>query len=82
MSYTPESVPSLEDLPRYIEQELNRIAGILQTGQFNMLLIETLHREPSRTRENMIVAADGTDWDPGSGQGIYAYYGAAWHKLG
>ena len=44
-------------------------------------LTET-HVEPEKVRDGMIFFADGTDWDPGSGQGIYTYYAGAWHKLG
>lgn len=38
--------------------------------------------EPTRLYEGLTVIADGTDWNPGAGQGVYTYYGAAWHKLG
>ncbi len=40
------------------------------------------HAEPTRPRDGMTVFADGSDWNPGSGQGIYTYYAVAWHKLG
>lgn len=83
--YTPEpllSSPSLEYLAAYVHRELQRLSGELQSGSFNVLLIPTLHAEPSKPRENLIVGADGTDWDPGSGQGIYAYYNSVWNKLG
>lgn len=38
--------------------------------------------EPSKLRDGLIVYADGTEWDPGSGEGIYAYYSATWNFLG
>lgn len=44
--------------------------------------LDELHEEPERPESGMIVFADGSDWDPGSGQGIYCYYGSAWNKLG
>lgn len=31
--------------------------------------------------EGMVVWADGTSWNPGSGAGLYEYRGGAWHKL-
>jgi hypothetical protein len=37
---------------------------------------------PQRVRDGMIVLADGTTWNPGSGGGFYGYYAGAWHKLG
>ncbi len=30
-----------------------------------------LHAEPARLRAGMLVLADGSDWDPGSGEGMY-----------
>lgn len=36
---------------------------------------------PTRPREGMIRFADGTDWDPGSGRGLYQYVSTAWVKL-
>ena len=49
---------------------------------FRQLQLEELHVEPSKPREGMLVLADGSDWDPGSGQGVYAYYNGVWNKLG
>jgi len=37
---------------------------------------------PASPTAGMIVFADGTSWNPGSGQGIYAYYNSGWHSLG
>lgn len=38
--------------------------------------------EPEKRRTGMVVYADGTTWDPGSGAGIYTWDGAAWVFLG
>ena len=40
-----------------------------------------LHAEPDRPREGKVVYADGTDWNPGSGKGLYVYDGSAWVAL-
>ncbi len=39
--------------------------------------------EPKATilRKGMIAYADGTNWNPGAGEGVYYYNGAAWVKL-
>ncbi len=37
---------------------------------------------PSSPVDGDVVYADGTSWDPGSGEGIYAYYNTAWNYLG
>lgn len=36
---------------------------------------------PVRPIEGMVRIADGTNWDPGSGAGMYLYLGGAWNKL-
>jgi hypothetical protein len=33
--------------------------------------LEYLHAQPVKVRKGMLVLADGTDWDPGSGAGLY-----------
>jgi hypothetical protein len=39
------------------------------------------HVAPDKPRDLMIRFADGSDWNPGSGRGLYQYYGGAWHYL-
>lgn len=83
--YTPlplagSGVVSVEDLTRQVMNELNFIAEAFSFGLARN--VEFLHVEPSRLREGMVCGADGTDWDPGSGKGVYVYYSSAWHKLG
>jgi len=46
------------------------------------VFLRELNVAPTNPRKGMTVLADGTNWDPGSGAGVYTYYGAAWHKLG
>ena len=36
---------------------------------------------PDKPRTGDIRYADGTDWNPGSGEGIYFYNGTAWVNL-
>lgn len=79
--YGPGPVPTRpEALPAYVATELERIAlavGTLAAGR-----IELSYRAPDKPREGDIRLADGTEWDPGAGQGIYAWYSGSWHKLG
>lgn len=37
-----------------------------------------LNRAPSRPEPGMVVYADGTKWDPGSGEGLYVYTSTGW----
>lgn len=83
MSYRakePGGVESLEDLKAYIAEELRSIESALEEVD-TVRLIE-LHVAPERPREGMVVLADGTDWDPGSGAGFYGYRGGSWNLLG
>lgn len=78
--YEPGPLPeNVEDLGGYVITELKRLGGIL----FNQstFRLEVTHIEPSRPRKGDVRYADGTDWNPGSGQGIYFYNGTAWVSL-
>ena len=68
--YVPAMVP-LDDknLAQYIRSELEKISEAF--GKVEDIQLVELHVAPERPREGMIVMADGTDWDPGSGQGMY-----------
>jgi hypothetical protein len=70
---------SVKDLVFYIEDELDAIAAALN-DQDNSTF-PPLAVEPTKPRQGLVVYADGTNWNPGNGEGLY-YYGsdAAWHS--
>lgn len=80
-TYTPARTPlNAEELPRFVEAELQRISAtiaLLAAGH-----IDTSTVAPAKPRAGDIRLADGTSWNPGSGAGIYAYYNNTWHFLG
>lgn len=83
--YTPGRVPSdAKELARFIQNELERLTDALESP-FTHQLLEVLHAEPSRKSGEaaMVAYADGTDWNPGAGRGLYLYdpQTAAWTKL-
>ena len=80
--YVPTMVPeNPAALPAYLSNELQSLAkSLIQSQPFAFL--QTLHAAPTKPQAGMVVLADGTDWDPGSGAGFYGYRGAAWHLLG
>lgn len=83
-NYVPVGAPAIDDpnvqeLARYVQHELETIARALQ--KFSTLQFEVLHVEPSRPREGLFAVADGSDWNPGSGGGPYAYFGGSWVAL-
>ena len=71
-----------EELPDYLFNELNRLSDIL----FNIdtFRLEETNVAPDKPRDGDIRYADGTNWNPGSGRGIYAYIDdgtPSWEKL-
>lgn len=64
----------------YAYGELQELAAAI-AGQ-SVVLLKELNAEPAKPAAGMIVLADGTNWNPGSGAGFYGYYGGAWTKLG
>ena len=79
--YAPTQVPATADaLPAYLARELQALAqSLVSVKEFEIL--KTLNVAPIRPREGMIVKADGTNWNPGSGAGFYGYR-AGWRFLG
>ena len=71
---------NLQQLVSYLIRELDTISDVF-TGVQSIMLQE-MHTPPARFVKGMIVLADGVNWNPGSGKGIYAYDGATWRFLG
>lgn len=81
-TYYPRIVPSNSaELPQFLNQELHNISQEM-TSPKEVITLEMLNSPPTKIREGMIVLADGTNWNPGSGQGVYCYYNSTWNKLG
>lgn len=80
--FVPEPVPrDFEELRSYILREFYRIGDEMH-GETEALFLVELHVEPSKPRDGQVIFADGTDWDPGSGAGVYVYRAGAWRFLG
>ena len=84
MKYAPGApnfdAKDTEALRRFVVEELRKVAGAL--GEVESLLLEVRHVSPTKPRDGMIVLADGTDWNPGSGAGFYGRSNGAWVLLG
>lgn len=79
--YEPRQVPTtLPEIVTFLEEELRTIAEAL-AGVEEVQLVE-LHVAPDKPRDGLIILADGTNFNPGSGAGFYGYRGGAWHFLG
>ncbi len=77
-SYSPSVVPQKFDgeLLRYLEFELKNIAASIKAvrdGHFEPQAVA-----PGKPRQGDIRYADGTNWNPGSGSGLYYFNGSSW----
>ena len=73
----PYKRAGVNDVPG-INRELEQIERTLNSDLF----LPERNRAPDKPRVGQTVLADGTNWNPGSGAGVYTYYGGSWHKLG
>lgn len=68
--YVPDFAPEVYD-PGYVQAEFQKISELLQ--EVLNALSKEYHAAPEHPYNHQLVLADGTDWDPGSGRGIYWY---------
>lgn len=80
--YAPNNVPANPaEMPQFLQQELLNLQKAL-SGPFSFLLLDKQYVPPNRLFEGMVVLADGTQWNPGSGAGFYGYRDGGWKLLG
>ena len=79
--YAPGPLPlNQEDLGVYLINELKRLSAII----FNQapFRLERMNVAPDKPRLGDIRYADGSNWNPGSGEGIYFFNSSGnWVKL-
>tara|TARA_R100000541_G_scaffold48877_1_gene55947 strand:- start:434 stop:685 length:252 start_codon:yes stop_codon:yes gene_type:complete len=79
--YAKSPVPSdPKDIPAYLQSELDKVSAVIANiaeGHFDVSNVE-----PTKKRAGDVRYADGSNWNPGSGQGLYIYLSTgAWSKL-
>lgn len=81
--YAPDAIP--DDTPRglkaWLATQLRLIAAELSHGRPETVTLAVLGVEPARRPDGMVVYADGSEWNPGSGEGFYGRQNGAWVKL-
>lgn len=81
--YIPGQIPhgNLSAMEQFLFEELQRIAQEFTAQTFDHVQLAVRHVAPARPRDGMTVFADGTNWNPGTGRGVYVYSSGAWVKL-
>jgi len=82
--YIPGEIPtdSIESLQRAIKEELSKISESFRVGEFESINLQELNVALDKNRNGDVIHADGTNYDPGSGKGIYYFNGTIFTKLG
>lgn len=82
MAYYPQPPTNteLQAVVEWLYRELNQVSAILNAVALGHL--DKTHNAPTRVADGDIRYADGTNWDPGTGEGVYVYYNSTWNKMG
>jgi hypothetical protein len=81
----PGSELQIRKLTKYsTTEDLIRAINLLINGYTRIQQFVIWHNAPEteEIQEGTVVYADGDDWDPGGGRGLYEYARGAWVKLG
>jgi len=74
----PSTVADLDQLKIWVLEQLELVAKELPDVP---LQLKVSFVAPVRPRDGQIVYADGTEWNPGFGEGFYGYLNGAWVKF-
>jgi hypothetical protein len=78
LGYLPNQVRSFED----VDREHLKLQRSFQDCVVSSLSLAQWNAAPAKPYSGMTVYADGVNWNPGGGEGVYTYYAAAWNRLG
>lgn len=81
VKYSPSIAPiETDDVPPYLNRELKKLSDVVNNISEGHM--EVTNVVPTKPRAGDIRYADGTNWNPGSGEGLYLYLSTgAWSKL-
>jgi hypothetical protein len=79
MSFLPSSTSAttVADLRNWISNELVRVSNAFTTSSQTTTLL-VLTAAPAKLQIGQVVFADGSNWNPGSGRGLYYYDTGGW----
>lgn len=73
MSYQPNPINDESLLAQYLNTELQKLANELQALKVDSVSFKPWSVEPDKPRTAQAYYADGTNWNPGHGKGLYTY---------
>jgi hypothetical protein len=80
--FEPSAVPSTFQAVRsWLAAQLREVADTLAAPTVQGVTFAILAEEPARSDNGDVVYADGSNWNPGSGAGLYERRSGAWEKL-
>jgi hypothetical protein len=80
VGYQPAPPYRGQEPAEYSYVELQDLVRALNEAQ-ELLPLQALAAAPDKPREGLVVYANGTNWNPGSGAGPYAYISGTWTPL-
>lgn len=80
MSYTPGPPPESLTVQN-VWTEFQKIRNFIETMEVDYITLTVHNVAPSKPKVGVLYYADGTNWNPGSGKGVYQYDGSAYNKL-
>lgn len=77
-----QTFDSHAEVADYLNDQLNNLEAMLNDGT-STIRVSVSDKVPPKPRKGQIYYADGVNWNPGSGEGLYVFKGAAgWKFLG
>lgn len=81
ISYQPGDPPAdVAQLQRYLREEQLKLKAALDALADGFAPV--VYAPPAKPRDGMLRNADGVQWNPGSGAGLYRYGVGVWNYLG
>lgn len=73
-------IRDIKDLVSYIQRQHERIGIALQQALDSRIIMRST--PPKKVFDGLVAGADGVNWNPGSGRGVYLYQDGYWYFLG
>ena len=82
MAFDVSVIPEVDSiLKNYLIDLEHRISEAFRVGEFETINISEINRELDKPRDGDVINADGVNYNPGSGKGLYYFDGTTYTKL-